>query len=70
MACGCFIEDIELSSYLSIKAKYFWPEGDRFHCTFTIIAVSLVYKLSSTLDFSRVSKNKGDLKDIQRTIMM
>ena len=24
------MEDIELGSHLSIKAKYFWPEGDRF----------------------------------------
>ena len=30
MAYGCFMEDIELGSHLSIKAKYFWPEGDRF----------------------------------------
>ena len=27
---GCFMEDIELGSHLSIKAKYFWPEGDCF----------------------------------------
>ena len=30
MAYGCFMEDIELGSHLSIKAKYFWPEGDHF----------------------------------------
>ena len=27
---GCFIEATELGSHLSIKSKYFWPEGDRF----------------------------------------
>ena len=30
MAYGCFIEDIALGSHLSITAKHFWPEGDRF----------------------------------------
>ena len=30
VAYGCFIKDIELVSHLSIKAKYFWPEGDLF----------------------------------------
>ena len=30
VAYDCFMEDIELGSHLSIKAKYFWPEGDRF----------------------------------------
>ena len=30
VAYGYFIEDIGLSSHLSIKAKHFWPKGDRF----------------------------------------
>ena len=30
VAYGCFIENIELGSHFSIKAKNFWLEGDRF----------------------------------------
>ena len=30
VAYGYFIEDIEIGSHLSIKAKYFWLEGDHF----------------------------------------
>ena len=37
MAYGCFMEDIELGSHLSIKAKYFWPKGDRSTVLYDLI---------------------------------
>ena len=40
MAYGGFMEDIELGSHLSIKAKYFWTEGVRFRQTLGYILES------------------------------
>ena len=55
MAYGCFMEDTELGSHLSIKTKYFWPEGDRFRQVplYSIIVIVHSYNFLFIAYFAR-----------------